>query len=223
MRFALLGTHPDGIDMACALVETGRHQLVAYTSAEPVPDHILRRWGEQAHRLHDLEDLLADPEIDAVIVAGTPDNRTVQLRRALQSERHVLCVHPADQNPDTAYEAAMIQADTQRVVFPLLPEALHPGFHRLADWIRSADPETETLAPQDPLATAVTSHHVPHTTRHSPLTTRHLTTQYRSSTCKSMPWAQKSVSWNKNAGCPGPCAGSIWLPGRATALQYRNV
>ena len=49
MRFALLGTHPDGIDMACALVETGRHQLVAYTSAEPVPDHILRRWGEQAH------------------------------------------------------------------------------------------------------------------------------------------------------------------------------
>jgi len=92
MRFALLGTHPDGIDMACALVETGRHDLVAYTSAEPVPDHILRRWGPDARRLHDLEDLLADPAIEAVIVAGTPANRMVQLRRALQSERHVLCV-----------------------------------------------------------------------------------------------------------------------------------
>jgi predicted dehydrogenase len=137
MRFALLGTHPDGIDTACALVETGRHQLVAYTSAEPVSDHILRRWGEQARRLHDLEDLLADPEIDAVIVAGTPDNRTIQLRRALQSERHVLCVYPPDAMPDGAYEAAMIQNDTGRVLLPLLPEALHPGIVRLAELIRS--------------------------------------------------------------------------------------
>jgi predicted dehydrogenase len=137
MRLALLGTHPDGIDMACALVETGRHELVAYTSAEPVPDHVLSRWGQNARRLHDLEDLLADPEIEAVIVAGTPDNRTVQLRRALQSERHVLCVYPPDAVPDGAYEAAMIQKDTGRVLLPLLPEALHPGVVRLAELVRS--------------------------------------------------------------------------------------
>jgi predicted dehydrogenase len=137
MRFALLGTHPDGIDMACALVETGRHELIAYTSAEPVADHVLRRWGPNARRLHDLEDLLADPEIEAVIVAGTPDNRTVQLRRALQSERHVLCAHPPDAVPDGAYEAAMIQNDTRHVLLPLLPEALHPGVARLAELLRS--------------------------------------------------------------------------------------
>jgi predicted dehydrogenase len=137
MRFALLGTHPDGIDMACALVETGRHELVAYTSAEPVADHVLRRWGPGARRLHDLEDLLADPAIEAVIVAGTPDNRLVQLRRALQSERHVLCVYPPDAVPDGAYEAAMIQNDTGRVLLPLLPEALHPGVVRLAGLVRA--------------------------------------------------------------------------------------
>src|SRR4051794_13429662 len=96
MRFALLGTHPDGIDMACALADSGRHELVAYTSAEPAAEPVLRRWGPQARRLHDLEDLLADPSVDAVIVAGTPANRTVQLRRALQSERHVLCAYPPD-------------------------------------------------------------------------------------------------------------------------------
>jgi predicted dehydrogenase len=137
MRFALLGTHPDGIDMACALVETGRHELVAYTSAEPVPDHIVRRWGPQARRLHDLEDLLADPAVEAVIVAGSPANRTVQLRRALQSERHVLCVYPPDAAPDGAYEAAMIREDTGRVLLPLMPEALHPGVVRLAEVVRS--------------------------------------------------------------------------------------
>jgi predicted dehydrogenase len=137
MRFALLGTHPDGIDMACAVVETGRHELVAYTSAEPVPDRILRRWGPNGRRLHDLEELLADPEIEAVIVAGSPANRTVQLRRALQSERHVLCVYPPDAVPDAAYEASMIQKDTGRILLPLLPEALHPAVVRLGQLVRS--------------------------------------------------------------------------------------
>jgi predicted dehydrogenase len=137
MRFALLGTHPDGIDMACALVETGRHELAAYTSAEPVAEHVQRRWGPHGRRLHDLEDLLADPAVEAVIVAGTPANRPVQLRRALQSERHVLCVHPADATPDVAYEAAMIRDDTGRVLMPLLPDALHPGVVRLAQLLRS--------------------------------------------------------------------------------------
>src|SRR5262249_37900896 len=129
-----------------------------------------------------VEEILADPRIDAVIVAGPPADRPAQLRRALQSERHVLCVHPADQNPDTAYEAAMIQADTKQVVFPMLPEALHPGFHRLVNWIRNADPKTETLAPDDPLASAVTSHHVPQISHYSALTTHHspLTSQHAS-------------------------------------------
>jgi predicted dehydrogenase len=137
MHIAILGTHPDGIDMACALVESGRHELIAYTSAEPVPDHILRRWGPNTRRLHDLEELLADPEIEAVIVAGSPANRTVQLRRALQSERHVLCVYPPDAVPDGAYEASMIQKDTGRMLLPLLPEALHPAVVRLGQLVRS--------------------------------------------------------------------------------------
>jgi predicted dehydrogenase len=137
MRFALLGTHADGLDMACALAESGRHELAAYTSAEPVPDHILRRWGPGARRVHDLEDLLADPAIETVVVAGSPANRTVQLRRALQSERHVLCVYPPDAVPDGAYEAAMIQNDSHKVLLPLLPYALHPAVTRLAEVVRS--------------------------------------------------------------------------------------
>src|SRR2546430_12578711 len=63
----------------------------------------------------DMEEILADPTMDAVIVAGDSGQRPLQLRRALQSERHVLCVFPPDQSPDITYEAAMIQADTRRV------------------------------------------------------------------------------------------------------------
>jgi predicted dehydrogenase len=139
MRFALLGNHPDGLEMASALVESGRHPLAAYTA--PVGDEWLRRWGPAVRRVSDLEEVLADPAVEAVIVAGTPPYRPDQLRRALQSERHVLCVHPPDHTPEIAHEAAMIQKDTGRVLLPLLYESLHPGVRRLAAFLRRAGAE----------------------------------------------------------------------------------
>jgi hypothetical protein len=134
MRFALLGDHPDGVDMACALAESGRHRILAYTA--PLSADVLRRWGENVRRVIDVEEVLADPAIEAVIVAGHAGVRPAQLRRALQSERHVLCVHPPDQTPEIAYEAAMIRNDTGCVLMPLLPEATHPAIRRLAEFIR---------------------------------------------------------------------------------------
>jgi predicted dehydrogenase len=131
MQFALLGDHPDGLDMARALVESGRHELLAYSGPMAGAER-LARWGPHCPAVGDLEEVLANPAVEAVIVAGKPASRPDQLRRALQSERHVLCVQPADTNPDTAYEAALIQGDTRKVLLPLLPEALHPGVQRLA-------------------------------------------------------------------------------------------
>src|SRR5882672_9917252 len=103
MRFAILGNHPDGVAMASALVATGRHQLLAYTTAA-VPAETLRGWSG-AQLVNDLEEVLATPDVDSVIVAGTPANRPAQVRRALQSERHVLCVYPPDATTESAHEA----------------------------------------------------------------------------------------------------------------------
>ena len=139
MRFALLGDHPDGLDMARALVESGRHELTIYCGP-PLGADYLARAGLHPGRIGDVEEVLADPSIAAVIVAGSDDNRANQLRRALQSERHVLCVHPADRTADIAYEAAMLQADTGCVLLPLLPEALHPAVRRLAELARAEPP-----------------------------------------------------------------------------------
>jgi predicted dehydrogenase len=136
MRFALLGKHPDGLEMASALVASGRHELVVYTV--PLPEVTLAHLGA-ARLVPDLEEVLANPAVEAVIVAGTAANRPEQLRRALQSERHVLCVHPADGAPDAAYEAGMIQVDTRTVLLPLLPDLFHPGVTRLAELLRGGD------------------------------------------------------------------------------------
>jgi len=135
MRFALLGDHCDGLDLACALAASGRHELRLYSGPAAGLAH-LQRHGLNPGVLGDLEEVLANPDIDAVIVASGEALRPGQLRRALQAECHVLCVHPADPSPDVAYEAAMIQADTGRVLLPLLPMPLHPGIARIAELAR---------------------------------------------------------------------------------------
>jgi predicted dehydrogenase len=138
MRFALLGNHPDGLAMACALRATSRHELAAYCGPKAGADELLRH-GMQPKLTGDMEEILSDPGIEVVIVAGPPGDRASQLRRALQSERHVLCVHPADQSPDSAYEAAMIQGDTKQVLLPLLPEAFHPGVVQLRELLHKPE------------------------------------------------------------------------------------
>jgi predicted dehydrogenase len=167
MRFALVGDHVDGLDMARALAESGRHELGVYCGSA-VGAEYLRRWQLSPARVGDVEEVLADPAIEAVIVAGSPGDRPAQLRRALQSERHVLCVHPLDQATDTAFEAALIQADTGNVLVPLLPEALHPAIRQLAvladkegeaDFLRLL--EIERMSPEPLLLNGAVAGHKP--------------------------------------------------------------
>lgn len=137
MRFALLGEHPDGVDLAAALVASKRHTVVAVTTR--LDDGASARLGQPGH-VTDVEEVLADPAVEAVIVAGGPAVRAAQLRRALQSERHVLCVHPAGDRADTAHEAALLQGDTGKLLLPILPETLHPAVGRMAALVgRSGD------------------------------------------------------------------------------------
>jgi hypothetical protein len=144
MRFALLGDHPDGLAMARALVVSGRHSLGAYVGP-PVGRDLLHRWDLAPQLIGDVEEVLADPAIEAAIIAVEAADRAALLRRVLQSERHALCVYPLDQTPDAAYEAAMIRDDTGCTLFPLLPDALHPGVWRLAAWGGSAESPTGML------------------------------------------------------------------------------
>jgi predicted dehydrogenase len=136
MHFALLGNHPDGLALARALVQTGRHSLIAYSGPTKGVE-TLRDMGLSVKPIGDMEEVLADPAVELVIVAGRPADRGQQLRRALQSERPVLCVHPADASADLGYEAAMLQQDTKQVLLPLLPETRHPAIARLAELVRA--------------------------------------------------------------------------------------
>jgi predicted dehydrogenase len=131
MRFLLLGDHPDGVALAEALAREPGQELTAYAG----PAHAATRFSQQGlavRTLRDPETALALVEVDAVLVADELSFRPPMLRRALQSEKHVLCVHPADLSPDIAYEAMMIQQDTRKQLVPLLPEHVTPGM----TWLR---------------------------------------------------------------------------------------
>jgi predicted dehydrogenase len=139
MRFAVLGDHPAGLGMAQALAATGRHDFHLFLGTTKAHD-VVRAAGLSPRRSADVEDVLADPAVELLVVAGRTGDRPAQLRRALQSERHVLCVHPADHTPDVGYEAALIQADTRHVLLPLLTEGLHPAVARLRELLGSGGP-----------------------------------------------------------------------------------
>lgn len=141
MRFALIGDHPDGLAFARALHESGRHAVHTYCGPVEGAD-ILRRFALEVPRQTDLEEVLADPAVEAAIVAAVGPNRATILRRCLQAERHVVCIHPADPSPDLAYEVGMIQSDVRTVLMPLMPWSVHPGVLRLIDAARAYPPGT---------------------------------------------------------------------------------
>lgn len=112
--------------MARALTATGRFRLAAVHGTE-APEFL-----RGVPIRNDFEDLIADPALPLVIIASGP-MREEHLRRALQSERHVLCASPCATKPDLAYEAAVIQTDVKVVLLPLRPDGLHPVWPALRE------------------------------------------------------------------------------------------
>ncbi len=85
----------------------------------------------------ELEDILAQPGVDAVILGGPHDERAHKLRRILQAGRSCLCLHPVDTSPIFYEEAALLAADAKVALVPFLPGRLHPAWHRLVELCES--------------------------------------------------------------------------------------
>lgn len=137
MRALLLGSHPDAVDLAVALASAGVLDLTAYAGPPDVAAHWQGRgWPVQV--LRDAEAALALRNIDWIVVGDDLPFRPFLLKRALQSERHVLAVHPVDLEPDVCYEAMLILGDTKKRAVPLLPERATAAFTTLSEALQTA-------------------------------------------------------------------------------------
>ena len=75
----------------------------------------------------DLDDSLARPGIDAVIVGGPIELRGEYLRRAAAEGLAIICLHPPGPDSEAYYQVALSRMETGAVIVPHLPLRLHPG------------------------------------------------------------------------------------------------
>ena len=87
----------------------------------------------------DLDEGLASPGLDLVLVGGPLDLRGEALRRAAAEGLAIICLHPPGEDSEAYYQVALSKSETGAVVVPDLPLRLHPGVAALARAMTSGD------------------------------------------------------------------------------------
>jgi myo-inositol 2-dehydrogenase/D-chiro-inositol 1-dehydrogenase len=87
----------------------------------------------------DLDDALARPGIEAVIVGGPIRERGESLRRAAAEGLAIICLHPPGDDSEAYYQVTLSRAETGAVIVPDLPLRLHPGVSALRQVLAAGD------------------------------------------------------------------------------------
>ncbi len=96
--------------------------------ADPYADEKLESWaaGQGINRvIKDYKEILADPDIDAVLICSPTDTHAAISQEAARAEKHVFCEKPLDQDPDVIRETLKVVKEAG-VVFQI-------GFNRRFD------------------------------------------------------------------------------------------
>ncbi len=94
---------------------------------------------ELVPRANDLDDLLARPGIDFVIVGGPIELRGEYLRRCAAEGLAIICLHPAGADSEPYYQVALSRAETGAVIIPDLPLRLHPAVSALREALAAGE------------------------------------------------------------------------------------
>jgi xylose dehydrogenase (NAD/NADP) len=115
--------------------ESQKVELAAVASRERArADAFAREWGiDKAHGSY--EELLADPQIEAVYIP-LPNSLHVEWSiRALEAGKHVLCEKPLSQHPEDAAAAFDVAEREGRLLSEAFMYRHHPQSHRLVELV----------------------------------------------------------------------------------------
>jgi predicted dehydrogenase len=137
MKFALLGTDADSLELARAIVASD-HTLSAVCEPDPKTPGVIEelRRIEPRLRLVDSWEAVLDSSIaEAVIVArgADEDARAEQLRKLVQAGTPMIVGHPVVDSMLIYYELDMIRQESQAILLPRAPDRWHPAVQRLVD------------------------------------------------------------------------------------------
>jgi predicted dehydrogenase len=148
MKFALLGTNPDLMELAAAAIAHD-HEISWVGDVRPQDADDLARFGlNLLDQAAEWELVLDRGTAEAVIVGqGTAPTelRAEQLKRIAAEAMPMLVVHPACDSVLPYYEVDMTRREMSGVVRHYNPVANHPVFAELATWVRDGHPEIGTI------------------------------------------------------------------------------
>lgn len=126
-----------------ALIEPARRfpqaQVVAIASRDrQKAERFARRWG--IPRVHNrYEDVLADPEVDAVYIPLPNALHAEWSIRAMEAGKDVLCEKPIAANAEEAEKMAEVSRRTGRLLVEALHARYHPLYSRLKEIVTSGE------------------------------------------------------------------------------------
>lgn len=87
----------------------------------------------------DLEDALARPGLDVVVVGGPAEVRGEWLRRAAAEGFAIVALHPPGPDSEAYYQVSLSREETGATIVPDLPLRLHPGVRALRQALSSGE------------------------------------------------------------------------------------
>jgi predicted dehydrogenase len=133
MKVLILGNGVEELAWARWLYARGEHRLEA----------IFPGFGDPALAgvpvARDLDDALARPGIDIVIVGGPIAERGESLRRAAAEGLAIICLHPTGSDSEAYYQVALSRAETGAIIVPAMPLRHHPGVAAIRQALASSE------------------------------------------------------------------------------------
>jgi predicted dehydrogenase len=139
VKIAVAGAGYWGINHVRAFSRLPGAELVAVCDPDPAALEKASRLAPHAKKHHSLDETLADPDVDAVVLATPAVAHAPQAMAALAAGKHVFVEKPMALNPDDASALAQLAAGARHLLMVGHLMIYHPGYERLRQLVRSGE------------------------------------------------------------------------------------
>jgi predicted dehydrogenase len=133
---AVVGYGYWGPNLARNIAECPQLRLEAVCDLDPANLRLVRQRHPDARATPELDALLVDPAIEAVVIATAPQTHFALAKRALQAGKHVLVEKPLATRLEDAHELAALAAEGDRVLMPGHTFIYSPAVNTVRELIR---------------------------------------------------------------------------------------
>ncbi len=126
-----------GPNLVRNVAECPQLKLQALCDLDPANLHLFGQRHPDTLAVSELDALLVDPTIEAIVIATPPQTHYALAKRALQAGKHVLVEKPLATRLEDAYELAEIADSNERVLMPGHTFIYSPAVNTVRELIRS--------------------------------------------------------------------------------------